>query len=60
MRVHRRFIHKEFCSLFVLVYGYDPVNRIENLATDGYSASTRPAASLNKGLTPAQKQNYDE
>jgi len=36
MGVHRQFIHKEFCSLFVLVYPYDPVNRIENLAADEY------------------------
>src|SRR5262245_38452661 len=56
MGVHRRFIHQEFCSLFVLVYPYDPVNRIENLAADGHSASTRRPASLNKGLVPAQKQ----
>jgi len=56
MGVHHRFIHKEFCSLFVLIYPYDPVNRIENLAADGHSASTRQPASLNKGLVPAQKQ----
>jgi hypothetical protein len=32
MGTYGRFIHKEFCSLFVLVYPYDLVNRIENLA----------------------------
>ncbi len=43
MGVHRRFIHKEFCSLFVLVYPYDPVNRIENLAADRTFSLDSPA-----------------
>jgi len=49
MRIQALLIHKEFCSLFVLVIRYDPVNRIENLYCSGHSASTRPLASLNKG-----------
>lgn len=49
MRIQASLIHKEFCSLFVLIIRYDPVNRIENLYCSGHSASTRPPASLNKG-----------
>jgi len=37
------FIHKEFCSLFVLFYAYHPVNRIENLeASPHFSLDSPP------------------
>ncbi|WP_434733952.1 hypothetical protein NL154_09485 [Rhizobium sp. YTUHZ044] len=36
-------IHQEFCSLFVLVYPYDPVNRIENLEASRIFSLDSPA-----------------